>query len=91
MDVKAKIDEVVEHLEKEEDVRLDNFHLKDSEGLGDTLQKVFARFGLTEEGIKEATGMRWCGCNKRRQFLNRIFPYRKNSDPQKEEERKDEQ
>ena len=78
-----KVDEIVEYLEKEEDIRLDNFHTKDSEGLGDTLQKVFSQFGLTEENIQQALGIRSCGCNKRRQFLNRIFPYRKRSDPDK--------
>lgn len=76
----ARIDEVVAHLEAEEDVRLDNFHQK-SEGLGDTLQKVFSKFGLTEENIEEAAGIGGCGCQKRRQFLNRIFPYRKKADP----------
>lgn len=84
--IAQKIDEVVEHLEKEEDVRLDNFHSKESEGLGDTLHKVFAKFGLTEENIQQASGQRWCGCHKRRQFLNRIFPYRKKADPEKGEE-----
>jgi len=81
-ELQKKVDEVVAHLEKEEDIRLDNFQNKDSTGLGDTLQKVFAKFGLTEENIQKASGMRWCGCHKRRQFLNRIFPYRQKSSPE---------
>lgn len=84
MNVGEEIDKVVEHLEKEEDVRLDNFHTKDSTGLGDTLQKVFAKFGITEETIQKATGLKGCGCQKRKQFLNKIFPYRKKSPPQDE-------
>jgi|10_taG_2_1085330.scaffolds.fasta_scaffold00149_40 hypothetical protein len=80
--IAERIDEVVAHLEKNEDIRLDNIHTKDSQGVGDTLHKVFEKFGLTEEGIQQASGMRWCGCHKRRQFLNRIFPYRKKADPE---------
>jgi len=75
-DQAKRIDQAIEELEKE-DIRLDNFQEKESQGLGDSLEKVFSFFGITEEGIKAVTGMRGCGCQKRKQFLNRIFPYRK--------------
>lgn len=75
MDAKKKIDEVISYLENEEDIKLTNYKHKDSEGLGDTLEKVFAKFGITEELISKAGG--GCGCNKRKKFLNQIFPYRK--------------
>jgi len=74
-----KLDEVVSHLEKEEDINLSNHTKKDAEGLGDTLEKVFTKFGITEEFIKKSFGLRGCGCQKRKQFLNKIFPYRKSS------------
>lgn len=74
-----KLDEVISYLEQEEDVKLENHTHKDPEGLGDSLYRVFSKFGITEEWIGEAMGIGGCGCSKRRKFLNQIFPYRKNS------------
>ncbi len=75
-DVKQKLDEVVKHLEEVEDIKLENFQHKDPEGLGDTLERVFAKFGITEDFISKAAGIGGCGCQKRKKFLNTIFPYR---------------
>lgn len=74
-----QLDEVIAHLENEEDVRLENHVHKDPEGLGDTLEKVFSKFGITESWISDAMGIGGCGCSKRKKFLNQIFPYRKKS------------
>jgi len=75
-DQAKKIDQAIEEMEKE-DVRLDNYSTKDSKGLGDTVEKWLGFFGITEEGIEKVAGMGGCNCQKRKQFLNRIFPYRK--------------
>jgi hypothetical protein len=72
-----KLDEVVEHLENQEGVTLENYQHKDPEGLGDTLENVFKSFGITEDTIKGWTGLKGCGCEKRKKFLNKVFPYRK--------------
>jgi hypothetical protein len=77
MNIKQQIDDVVKHLEEVEDIKLENFAKKDPEGLGDTLERVFAKFGITEETIQKAAGIGGCGCQKRKKFLNKIFPYRK--------------
>tara|TARA_R110000851_G_scaffold43601_4_gene107737 strand:- start:3670 stop:3825 length:156 start_codon:yes stop_codon:yes gene_type:complete len=47
---------------------------KKSKGLGDTLQKVITKSGITKyvKIISED-----CGCDKRRRKLNEIFPYKK--------------
>lgn len=76
-DIKAKLTEVVDHLEKEEDLKLTNYKHKDPEGVGDTLEKVFNKFGIDEEFIEKASGIGGCGCQKVKKFLNQIFPYRK--------------
>ena len=46
---------------------------KKSEGLGDTLQKVITRSGITKfvKIVSED-----CGCDKRKQWLNNQFPYK---------------
>jgi len=74
-----QLDEVIQHLEVEEDVKLENHKHKDPEGLGDTLERVFSKFGITEQWISAAMGIGGCGCSKRKNFLNQIFPYRKQS------------
>ena len=46
---------------------------KKSKGLGDTLQKVITKSGITKyvKIISED-----CGCNERRDKLNKLFPYK---------------
>lgn len=73
---KQRLDEAIQEIEKE-GVRLDNYKKKDPQGLGDTLEKVFSKFGIDETFIGKAMGIGGCGCQKRKKFLNQIFPYRK--------------
>jgi hypothetical protein len=46
-----------------------------AEGLGDTLEKVFKKTGI-DKVAKWVLGED-CGCDKRKEKLNKIFPYRK--------------
>ena len=50
-----------------------------SKGLGDTIAKVTKATGLDQVANKmaKAAGMKDCGCNDRRDTLNRVFPYNK--------------
>ena len=52
---------------------------QESKGLGDTIAKVTHAVGLDKvaETVAKAVGKEDCGCNKRRQKLNDIFPYKK--------------
>ena len=51
-----------------------------SRGLGDSIEK-FTKFtgirSLAHFGAK-AMGKKDCGCNKRKEALNKAFPYKKN-------------
>jgi hypothetical protein len=76
-EVKRELNEIIDHLEKEEDISLNNYQHKDPEGLGDTLEKVFSKFGVTEEKMEQFMGIGGCGCQKAKKFVNQIFPYRK--------------
>jgi len=51
----------------------------ESKGLGDTIAKVTHAVGLDKvaESVAHAVGKEDCGCNKRRQKLNDLFPYKK--------------
>ena len=39
-------------------------------GLGDTIEKITKATG-------KITGKKDCGCNKRKEVLNKVFPYKK--------------
>jgi len=50
-----------------------------SKGLGDTVEKITRATGvksLTQLAMR-ATGYKECGCNKRKAWLNKQFPYHK--------------
>jgi hypothetical protein len=48
-----------------------------SKGLGDTIEKVTTATGIKKvvENVAKATG-KDCGCEKRKDALNRAFPYK---------------
>ena len=52
---------------------------KKSKGLGDTIEKITKATGIKKvvEKISEATG-KDCGCAKRQDKLNELFPYNYN-------------
>lgn len=51
--------------------------IKRSKGLGDTIAKVTKATGLDKvaKSMAQAAGKSDCGCDKRRDTLNRVFPY----------------
>lgn len=52
---------------------------QESKGLGDTIAKVTNTLGLDKlaEEVAQAMGKSDCGCKKRQQRLNELFPYKK--------------
>jgi hypothetical protein len=50
-----------------------------SKGLGDTVEKITTATGIKKvvETVSKATG-KDCGCGRRKDALNRIFPYKTN-------------
>tara|TARA_Y100000310_G_scaffold270418_1_gene284233 strand:- start:15218 stop:15676 length:459 start_codon:yes stop_codon:yes gene_type:complete len=66
----AKIDNAILALESQ-GIGLED---KRSKGLGDTVAKVLGAFGITKEVISKTTGSN-CNCDKRKAWLNKIFPY----------------
>ncbi len=69
------VNEVVE-IVKDEATELVNDIKEDvAKGLGDTLEKVFEKTGI-KKLVKFIAGED-CGCNERKDKLNKMFPYRK--------------
>ena len=56
------------------------------EGLGDLVENVLTKFGITQERVQKALGTKDCGCDKRKQFLNQLFPFARKNDEPKEED-----
>ena len=50
-----------------------------SKGLGDTIEKITKATGIKKvvDKVSEITG-KDCGCEERKQVLNRLFPYNYN-------------
>lgn len=50
----------------------------ESKGLGDTVENITKATGVKKlaELAAEALGYQDCGCNKRRNWLNKQFPYK---------------
>lgn len=59
-----------------------------SKGLGDTVEKILGKMGITQKMMEKVLGMKDCGCNQRKEWLNKIFSYKskKNDGVPKEEE-----
>jgi len=47
-----------------------------SQGLGDTIEKITKATGI-KKVVEKITGKKDCGCNKRKEALNKKFPYKK--------------
>lgn len=47
-----------------------------SKGLGDTVEKILGKMGITESILKKAFKVKDCGCNDRKEWLNKIFSYK---------------
>ena len=50
----------------------------ESKGLGDTIEKFTTRTGIKSfaQMVNRAGVIKDCGCNKRKQWLNKKFPYK---------------
>ena len=50
-----------------------------SKGLGDTVEKFTKATGIKSivEAVNKARGVKDCGCGKRKDALNKMFPYKK--------------
>ena len=71
---RQQLDEVISEVEQAGvDVNNEESH----EGLGDLLGSVFSKLGITDEAVEKWACIGGCGCDKRKQFLNKILPFKK--------------
>lgn len=58
---------------------MENKTNEESKGLGDTIAKIthLVKLDVVAEKVANALGQEDCGCNRRREKLNEMFPYKK--------------
>ena len=72
--MKDEISQVIEELEvRGIDV---NAHLKDTKGLGDVVEDVLKKFGVTEDRFKLWFNLKECNCTKRKKWLNGLLSWK---------------
>lgn len=69
------VTEVTEIVKDESKELVQDVKREVSEGLGDTLEKVFKATGIDK--VAKWIAGEDCGCDKRKEKLNKMFPYRK--------------
>jgi len=77
-DIKDEMNKVIQELEG---LGINvNSHMSsvDTKGLGDLVEDVLKKFGITEERFKQWFGLQECGCSKRKAWLNNLFSWKKN-------------
>lgn len=55
----------------------DNTQEHEREGLGDVVENVLKKFGITEDRFKQWFNLKECGCKERKKFLNGILSWHK--------------
>jgi hypothetical protein len=74
VDLKAGLAKEAERLDVDgAAVDIHNINFMESKGLGDSIEKFTKATGIKKLANKIPGG---CGCNKRREALNKIFPYK---------------
>lgn len=74
LQIQKEMDEVIQNLEKQQ-VSLDS--PDDSVGLGDVVEGVLQKFGITEERFKLWFNLKECECSKRKKYLNKLLSWKK--------------
>jgi hypothetical protein len=74
-DVRPEINKVIKELE-DRGIDVNSHMTQDTKGLGDVVEDVLTKFGITEERFKKWFKLKECGCTKRKKWLNGIFSWK---------------
>ena len=78
-DVKPEMDKVIQELESLGINNNAHMTSPDTKGLGDLVEEVLTKFGITEERFKQWFNLQECNCSKRKAWLNNLFSWKKNA------------
>ena len=77
-DIKNEMNMVIRELESRGIKSNSHITDQDMRGLGDVVEDVLKRFGITEERFKQWFSLQECNCSKRKAWLNNLFSWKKN-------------
>ena len=78
-DVKREINQVIKELENR-GFGVNSHMRQDTKGLGDVVEDVLTKFGITEARFKKWFNLKECNCSRRKQWLNGVFSWKVNKD-----------
>lgn len=83
--IKAEMQPVLEELKKRglnynSNQFLETVNATDEQmrGLGDVVEDVLTKFGITQERFKQWFGLKECSCTERKKWLNNLFSWKVN-------------
>lgn len=76
---KEEMDKVIKELEKR-GVNVNSHMMQDTKGLGDVVEDVLTKFGITQDRFKKWFGLKECNCTKRKKWLNGLFNWKVTKD-----------
>tara|TARA_B100001939_G_C16677866_1_gene503074 strand:- start:110 stop:355 length:246 start_codon:yes stop_codon:yes gene_type:complete len=76
---KEEMDKVIRELEKR-GVNVNSHMMQDTKGLGDVVEEVLTKFGITQDRFKKWFGLKECNCTKRKKWLNGLFNWKVTKD-----------
>lgn len=83
--IQQEMNKVINELEKR-GININSHNEDKIIGLGDAIENVLQKFGITEERFKQWFGLKECGCSKRKKWLNGLFSWKVNNDSNKTEQ-----
>lgn len=77
-DIKEEMNNVIHELQSL-GISASSHITSDTKGLGDVVEDVLTKFGITEERFKTWFNLKECGCSKRKKWLNGLFNWKINN------------
>lgn len=75
-DIRHEMNQVITELENR-GISVNQHTKPDTVGLGDVVEEVLNKFGITEERFKAWFNLKECGCSKRKKWLNGLFSWKR--------------
>lgn len=74
-DIRREMNIVIKELENR-GINNISYTNADTKGLGDVVEEVLNKFGITEERFKQWFNLKECNCSKRKAWLNNLFSWK---------------
>jgi hypothetical protein len=72
--IRKDLDNIIQEIRSQGIKHNDDY---DSVGVGDVVESVLSRLGITQEKFKELFNLQECNCTERKKWLNGVFHWRR--------------